>query len=771
MDHTTENEHEEDTDRQQLVFNLSKTQLNHREQQILNKGLSYVPPTPTDPFKLKVEMFRFYRSLKLKYFFKRQSPLMDIPHSADPEQAAEPLRHTSQAQPLKPKSQFCPPVSNAAITTFCNLVDRDIDNILLNADGKSHGNQERQLLTQLGKRPDVVWKAADKGGGIVLLNKDEYRAEIASQLSNDRCYIKLPKNPTPDFKKEIDNFLNESLDKGHISQTERRFLTTNHPVTPVIYILPKVHKTLVNPPGRPIVACNDSLMEPLSLYVDRILRPLVVKLPSYLRDTNDFIEQLSNAHINCDTEDMFLTTMDVVSLYTNIPHDKGMIAIEHFLSLRTDPQPPTNFLMDMVHLLLHKNFFLFENHFYLQTQGAAMGSRFSPDYACLFMGYLEERYIWNNNPFFENVVLWKRFVDDVFCLFKGPLETFNDFVTYLNNMVHSIKFNVVIDKRSVSFLDTVVHLEGRNIWTTLYTKPTDKNSILHATSAHPPALKRGLPYTQFLRAKRICTNTSDFNLEITRMYKQFSLRGYHNTCLNEALDKVHRTSTPPKRDKRSSIVCTTTYSKHSAQIKDAVKRHWHVLSSDDTCRALFPDLPLFAHHRAKNIRDFLVKADNFNVRSGVERLSRATGFHPCRSCAACHNNSVKKNTVIGSVTNKTYKLKQFTTCSTRNVVYLITCPCKKQYVGKTNRPVKTRIIEHNSSIRRKDEKSPVARHFNEAGHPVSSLAYTVLEHVTPARRGGDLERRLLQRECFWIFSLKTVHPLGMNEELVLSCFL
>lgn len=53
----------------------------------------------------------------------------------------------------------------------------------------------------------------------------------------------------------------------------------------------------------------------------------------------------------------------------------------------------------MITLLLEKNYFLFEDKYYLQKQGAAMGSKFSPDYACLFMGYLEERYIWNKTLF------------------------------------------------------------------------------------------------------------------------------------------------------------------------------------------------------------------------------------------------------------------------------------------------------------------------------------------------------------------------------------
>ncbi len=93
--------------------------------------------------------------------------------------------------------------------------------------------------------------------------------------------------------------------------------------------------------------------------------------------------------------------------------------------------------------------------------------------------------------------------------------------------------------------------------------------------------------------------------------------------------------------------------------------------------------------------------------------------------------------------------------------------CNKQYVGKTSRSIRTRIIEQMRSIRRKDIKSLVASHFNEASHSISDLDFTVIEHISQLRRGGDMERRLLQRECKWIFDLRSLYPLGMNEELVL----
>ncbi len=65
-----------------------------------------------------------------------------------------------------------------------------------------------------------------------------------------------------------------------------------------MYALPKVQKSVQKPPGSPIVALNDCLMEPMSQYVDRILRPLVESLPSYLKDTTDFLKQLSDINID-----------------------------------------------------------------------------------------------------------------------------------------------------------------------------------------------------------------------------------------------------------------------------------------------------------------------------------------------------------------------------------------------------------------------------------------------------------------------------------------
>ncbi len=86
-----------------------------------------------------------------------------------------------------------------------------------------------------------------------------------------------------------------------------------------------------------------------------------------------------------------------------------------------------------------------------------------------------------------------------------------------------------------------------------------------------------------------------------------------------------------------------------------------------------------------------------------------------------------------------------------NVIYLIRCPCGLAYVGKTSRPLRTRISEHHSNIRTGDMRCPIASHCRQVGHNVSVLQYIGIEK--PSR--GDYENTFLQRECFWIYTLNT----------------
>lgn len=196
----------------------------------------------------------------------------------------------------------------------------------------------------------------------------------------------------------------------------------------------------------------------------------------------------------------------------------------------------------------------------------------------------------------------KIYVDYVFLIWNGPLNVF-DFLADLNVMVQSIKFTAEIGNGDISFLGTLVHLHsGSTLSTTLYTKPTHKKSLPHAATAHPTFLKKGLPYTQFLRLKRICTSKTDFENEAMKMYRLFEARSYTKEWLDDALSKVRTIDeTSTRRDKSNKIkhcICTTTYCPLSDDIKGAAKKHWNVLMADPACPKNLSDPPLLSRCRA-----------------------------------------------------------------------------------------------------------------------------------------------------------------------------
>lgn len=217
-----------------------------------------------------------------------------------------------------------------------------------------------------------------------------------------------------------------------------------------------------------------------------------------------------------------------------------------------------------------------------------------------------------------------------------------------------------------------------------------------------------------------------------------------------------------------------TYSLNSSQIRHIVKKHWHVLSGDNHPSPAFSEPPLFVYKRAKSIRDSLIRAvgptsptPSTQSSSWLSTFPRPTGMHRCGHCIQC-NSVITGQHFCHPLTGKKYAIRDFLTCSTANVIYLLKCPCGKTYVGKTNRALKVRISEHRSAIRRHDLNSSIARHFLALQHQVSQLRFMAIEQVRLPKRGGDLIKHTLQRELHWIYELNTKSPLGLNEEIDLS---
>ena len=108
---------------------------------------------------------------------------------------------------------------------------------------------------------------------------------------------------------------------------------------------------------------------------------------SHVKDTTDFINKLSD--LGNLPNDVIHVTLDVSSLYTNIPHNQGIDACRNPLDTRSNKHIPTETLCDLLRMILTLNKFMFNQQHYLQIHGTAMGTKMAPSFANLFLGMFE----------------------------------------------------------------------------------------------------------------------------------------------------------------------------------------------------------------------------------------------------------------------------------------------------------------------------------------------------------------------------------------------
>ena len=206
--------------------------------------------------------------------------------------------------------------------------------------------------------------------------------------------------------------------------------------------------------------------------------------------------------------------------------------------IRPHSRSPTNdSLIKLLKLVLGRNNFDFNEKHYLQIGGTAMGTKVAPSYANTFMGWYEDQFVYTYTPAPK---VWKRFIDDIFVIWTHGQESLNDFVHYLNNCLPSIKFEAETSTSHIHFLDVTVSInEQHQLQTDLYTKPTDSHNYLNYKSAHPRHCRDGIPYSQFLRLKRICSTQETFTHQCREMSKNFIRADYPPKVIREAFAKVY----------------------------------------------------------------------------------------------------------------------------------------------------------------------------------------------------------------------------------------
>ena len=212
----------------------------------------------------------------------------------------------------------------------------------------------------------------------------------------------------------------------------------------------------------------------LAKFLTKILQRYTGITPSFVKDSKSFSDHLRLVNISEEEE---LVSFDVSALFTSIPVPTALDVINRlFCEHIEDPEAKHKYgcsfrwntiglekdeVMQLLKLVLENCVFTFQDKFFKQLHGAAMGSPCSPVVANIYMEYFENLALGSKLP--VPVKDWKRYVDNVFSII--PKSNRNKMLQYLNSIDPHIKFTIEQpnEGRGHSFLGLFPNPKGKEL--------------------------------------------------------------------------------------------------------------------------------------------------------------------------------------------------------------------------------------------------------------------------------------------------------------------
>ena len=168
-----------------------------------------------------------------------------------------------------------------------------------------------------------------------------------------------------------------------------------------------------------------------------------------------------------------------------------------------------------------------------------------------------------------------------------------------------MKFTWNISDNSLECLDVLMTLTPAGISTSVHYKPTDSHSYLHYSSHHPPKCKDGIPFSQFLRLRRLCSEEEDFTAKSLEMVEFFRSRGYPEKTVKMARERcaaIPRTEAllQEKEDDSVKIPLVLPFHQSSIKITGIIHKNAKILADDDEYGDLFDKNIVTAYKNDKN---------------------------------------------------------------------------------------------------------------------------------------------------------------------------
>ena len=388
-----------------------------------------------------------------------------------------------------------------------------------------------------------------------------------------------------------------------------------------MYGLPKLHKLCNNSTSIPCSSLGTYNYK-LAKFLCDLLTPCL-PMQHCTQDSFTFVEEIQKV----SKTNHFMVSFDVVSLFTNIPLNETIVlAIDYIFKHRHDLTVSRSELKCLFEFATKQTHFLFNGDLFDQIDGVAMGSPLGPALANLFMGYHESN--WLSNDMSSGIQLYKRYVDDIFCLFsdENQIDTFFNFI---NNQHPNIKFTFEKQiKEILPFLDiSIKSNEDFTFSTTTFRKKTYTGLLLNFFSFTPSGYKVGLIKTLIDRAYKINSSWISFDVDCNAIKNTLQKNNFPLNMVNSGirayLDSLHEQKEQVQNPPETRFFKLPFTGKYSSYTKKKLQNVLEKYCKDISVKLVFTTFKIGSMF---SLKDSIPNALKSNV---VYKFS-------CASCNACY---------------------------------------------------------------------------------------------------------------------------------------
>ncbi|OCT61379.1 hypothetical protein XELAEV_18047402mg [Xenopus laevis] len=235
--------------------------------------------------------------------------------------------------------------------------------------------------------------------------------------------------------------------------------------------------------------------------------------------------------------------------------------------------------------------------------GTSVGAAVASSLADIIVHDLEQK-LFIKGPHNSHIIKYLRFVDDILVIWKRTEEEFHQMIEEAKQEHPTITSE--ISASSINYLDVNISIHGQKIVTTVFSKPTDLNTLLVYDSFHNSHIIKAIPKWQYIRShKKI----------LTRGHKREKLASLMEEVSQLDRGGLLQTKQKVKGD-MDRVPFVTKFGKQSKSIESIIKQYWPILEQDNQYGCLYKQPLLFC----------------YNKRSmGTARK----GTFPCLSCICC----------------------------------------------------------------------------------------------------------------------------------------